>query len=158
MMINLRIGILTILVLTVGQVDAQDIVAKRKKEFNLVNGAAIQGYDSVAYFADGKAVSGKKELPFSYQGVTYLFLSIANRDLFKASPEKYEPVYGGWCAYAMGATGEKVEVDPETFKIIDGKLYLYYNKFFTNTLKTWNKDEKSLKEKADNNWPKFFKK
>ncbi|MCX8489550.1 MAG: YHS domain-containing protein [Cyclobacteriaceae bacterium] len=156
-MINFRIGILTILALIIGQVYSQDISAKRKKEFNLVNSEAIQGYDPVAYFAVGKALSGKKELSFSYEGATYHFSSITNRDLFKTTPEKYEPSYGGWCAYAMGATGEKVEVDPETFKIIDGKLYLYYNKFFTNTLKTWNKDEKSLKEKADSNWMKFFK-
>jgi YHS domain-containing protein len=157
-MINLRISTLSVLILFVGQVYAQDISTKRKKEFNVENGLAIQGYDPVAYFAAGKALHGKKEYSFSYQGVTYHFSSVTNRDLFKAAPEKYEPVYGGWCAYAMGATGDKVEVDPETFKIIDGKLYLYYNKFFTNTLKTWNKDEKSLKEKADNNWTKFFKK
>ncbi len=156
-MINLRISTLSVLILFVGQVYAQDISAKRKKEFNLENSVAIQGYDPVAYFATGKALAGKKELSSSYQGVTYLFSSVTNRDLFKATPEKYEPVYGGWCAYAMGATGQKVEVDPETFKIIDGKLYLYYNKFFTNTLKTWNKDEKSLKEKADINWLKIFK-
>jgi YHS domain-containing protein len=156
-MIDLRISTLSVLILFVGQVYAQEINAKRKKEFNLENSLAIQGYDPVAYFASAKALAGKKEFSFSYQGVTYYFSSITNRDLFKATPEKYEPVYGGWCAYAMGATGEKVEVDPETFKIIDGKLYLYYNKFFTNTLKTWNKDEKSLKEKADINWMKFFK-
>jgi YHS domain-containing protein len=157
-MINLRISTLSVLILFVGQVYAQDISTKRKNEFNVENGLAIQGYDPVGYFTTGKALEGKKELSFSYQGVTYYFSSTANRELFKATPEKYEPVYGGWCAYAMGATGEKVEVDPETFKIIDGKLYLYYNKLFTNTLKTWNKDEKSLKEKANNNWAKFFKK
>ncbi|NOS56898.1 MAG: YHS domain-containing protein [Cyclobacteriaceae bacterium] len=157
-MINLRIIALSVLILFVGQVYAQDISAKRKKEFNIENDLAIQGYDPVGYFTTGKALEGKKELSFSYQGVTYYFSSAANKELFKTTPEKYEPVYGGWCAYAMGATGEKVEVDPETFKIIDGKLCLYYNKLFTNTLKTWNRDEKSLKEKADNNWTKFFKK
>ena len=55
----------------------------------------------------------------------------------------------------MGASGEKVEVDPETFKIIDGKLYLFYNKIFNNTLKSWNKDEANLKQKADANWKKI---
>jgi len=85
---------------------------------------------------------------------SYRFASAANRDLFKASPARYQPQYGGWCAYAMGAKGEKVEVDPETFKIVDGKLYLFYNKFFNNTLKSWNKDEAGLKTKADVNWVK----
>lgn len=57
----------------------------------------------------------------------------------------------------MGSTGEKVEVDPETYKIIAGKLYLYYNHLFNNTLKTWNKNEKELKNKADANWQKIDK-
>ena len=74
----------------------------------------------------------------------------------KKNPLNYEPQYGGWCAYAMGKDGSKVEVDPETFKIIDGKLYLYYNKFFNNTLKSWNKDETNLKSRADLNWKKFY--
>ena len=73
-------------------------------------------------------------------------------------PEKYEPAYGGWCAYAMGNSSEKVEVDPETFKIIGGKLYLFYNFYFNNTLKSWNKNETGLKTKADGNWNKFISK
>jgi hypothetical protein len=82
----------------------------------------------------------------------YHFGSQANLDAFKAPPERYEPSYGGWCAYAMGATGEKVSINPETFKIIDDKLYLFYNQFFTNTLTSWNKDEASLHKKADAQW------
>ena len=76
---------------------------------------------------------------------------------FKKDPTKYEPQYGGWCAYAMGAKGEKVEINPETFKIVDGKLYLFYNRFFSNTLTDWNKDEAHLKKQADVNWQKTFK-
>jgi hypothetical protein len=74
---------------------------------------------------------------------------------FKANPEKYKPAYGGWCAYAMGENGEKVKVDPETYKIVDGKLYLFYNFWTTNTLDDWNKNEKKLKEAADRNWSKI---
>ena len=88
--------------------------------------------------------------------IHYYFSSSANKEVFKKSPAKFEPEYGGWCAYAMGAKGEKVEIDPETFKIIHGKLYLFYNRNFNNTLKTWNKDETSLKTKADTNWQKLF--
>jgi len=57
----------------------------------------------------------------------------------------------------MGESGEKVEVDPETHKIAEGKLYLFYNSFFNNTLPKWNKDEKNLKAKAERNWSKFYK-
>ena len=136
---------------------AQDAAPLRKKHFNLDNGIAIKGYDPVAYFTLNKAVKGSKELAVSHQGITYYFSSAANKETFKANPFKYEPEYGGWCAYAMGDSGEKVSVDPETFKIVNGKLYLFYNRFFTNTLKTWNKDEANLKKKADLNWPKLFR-
>jgi YHS domain-containing protein len=128
----------------------------RRKQFNLdKSGLAIDGYDPVAYFTMGKAVDGKKDITLDYQGATYRFATTADRDAFKASPAKYEPQYGGWCAYAMGASGEKVDIDPGTFKIVDGKLYLFYNRFFNNTLKTWNKDEMHLKTNADKNWMKF---
>ncbi len=129
---------------------------KRVKEFNLENKVAIQGYDPVAYFTQKKAVKGKSTFTSTYEGVTYNFSSQANKDLFLKKPTSYEPQYGGWCAFAMGDYGEKVEINPETFKIIDGKLYLYYNAFFNNTLKSWNKDETNLKKKADNNWKKFY--
>lgn len=130
--------------------------AKRTKEFNLEKGVAIQGYDPVAYFTQKKAVKGKSTLSSTYEGVTYNFSSQANKDAFVKSPTSYEPQYGGWCSYAMGATDEKVEIDPETFKIVDGKLNLFYNAYFNNTLKSWNKDETNLKRKADANWKKFI--
>jgi YHS domain-containing protein len=128
----------------------------RSSHFNVDDGIGIQGYDPVAYFA-GKAVEGKKEFSSTFEGVTYYFTSAANRDLFLKSPASYEPQYGGWCAYAMGASGEKVEVDPETFKVVDGKLFLFYNSLFNNTLPKWNDAEAQLKAKADKNWQVTFK-
>jgi YHS domain-containing protein len=135
-------------------VQAQE--AQRKREFNLDQGIAIDGYDPVAYFRMNKAVKGKKDFSVYYQGVTYRFSSAENKAEFLKNPSKYEPEYGGWCAYAMGYSGEKVSIDPETYKIINGKLYLFYNSFFNNTLKSWNKDESSLKVKADANWKKVY--
>ena len=135
---------------------AQDQSALRKKQFNLEDEVAIDGYDPVAYFKTNKAVKGKKELAVSHQGVTYYFSSADNKEDFKKNPSQYEPEYGGWCAYAMGAKGEKVNIDPETFKIINGKLYLFYNRYFNNTLKSWNKDETKLKPAADASWKKFY--
>lgn len=138
------------------QLHAQDATNLRKKQFNLDNGLAIDGYDPVAYFKQHKAVKGNKDLAVYDQGVTYYFSSQENKEDFKKNPAAYEPQYGGWCAYAMGAKGEKVSIDPETFKIINNKLYLFYNSFLNNTLKTWNKDENNLKVKADENWTKTF--
>jgi YHS domain-containing protein len=137
-------------------VSAQDATGIRKKHFNIADGIAIKGYDPVAYFTKNKAVKGNKENAVNYQGVVYYFSSVENKEAFKANPSKYEPEYGGWCAYAMGNSGEKVNIDPETFKIVNSKLYLFYNKYFTNTLTSWNKDEANLKRKADANWPKLL--
>ncbi|MBS1933633.1 MAG: YHS domain-containing protein [Bacteroidetes bacterium] len=135
---------------------AQDAPAVRKKNFNLSDGIGIKGYDPVAYFTQNKAVKGSKEMAVAFEGVTYYFSSAANKEEFKKNPAKYEPQYGGWCAYAMGKNGTKVEVDPETFKLIDGKLFLFYNQFFNNTLKSWNKDEANLHKSADANWQKLY--
>lgn len=131
--------------------------AKRIAQYNLENKVAVQGYDPVAYFKQNKAIKGKNNLTTSYMGVTYKFSSAENKDIFIKNPTAYEPQFGGWCAFAMGDSGDKVDVNPETFKIIDGKLYLFYNAFFNNTLKSWNKDEQNLKAKAENNWKKIYK-
>jgi YHS domain-containing protein len=149
---------LLVTLFTVSIASAQSQTDVRKKQFNLdKTGLAIEGYDPVAYFTQQKAVEGKKEIALTNDGVTYHFATTQDRDLFKANPAKYEPQDGGWCAYAMGATGEKVEIDPGTFKLVDGKLYVFYNKFFNNTKKSWNKDEANLKAKADANWTKVVR-
>ncbi|MFM2359474.1 MAG: hypothetical protein RLY16_1467 [Bacteroidota bacterium] len=128
----------------------------RSKHFNQENNIAIQGYDPVAYFTQNKAVKGNKSFAVVAEGLTYYFSSLANKNLFLKDFKSYEPQYGGWCAYAMGATGEKVEIDPETFKIVNGKLYLFYHSWVNNTLPKWNADESNLKTKADKNWQKTF--
>ncbi len=126
------------------------------KLFNLEDGVGLNGFDPVGYFNVGKAVKGRKEFSYFYDGITYYFASASDRDIFRLAPVKYLPQYGGWCAYAMGHDGTRVEVDPETFKIINGKLYLFYNKFFNNTLKSWNRDEPKLQAQADANWLKII--
>ena len=128
--------------------------ASRLKNFNLKSSLVLSGYDPVSYF-NSKPVEGKSQYRMLTSGVTYYFSSQTNLDKFKAAPDKYEPAYGGWCAYAMGESGEKVKVDPETYKIVDGKLYLFYNLWGNNTLTDWNKNEKALKSKADQNWRKI---
>jgi YHS domain-containing protein len=130
--------------------------AAGKSQYNVTsNHLAIEGYDPVSYFTDHAAVEGKKDFSYTYDGIVYHFISAQHLQAFKSNPKKYQPQYGGWCAYAMGASGEKVAVDPETFKVLDGKLYLFYNSFFNNTKKSWDKDEANLKHKADINWQKF---
>lgn len=148
---------ITILLISISStLFAQNNSSERVKQYNLEQQVAIQGYDPVGYFTQSKAIKGFPKINLSHLGVIYYFSSEATKKLFEANPQKYEPQYGGWCAYAMGSNAEKVEIDPKTFKILDGKLYLFYNAYWNNTLKSWNKDEKNLKIKADKNWLKFI--
>jgi YHS domain-containing protein len=130
--------------------------SSRALHFNLKKNLAVEGYDIVSYFSE-KPVEGSEKFNFTYNGVTYLFSTTSNLQKFKTNPGRYEPAYGGWCAYAMGETGEKVKIDPETFKIINGKLFLFYNFWGNNTLEDWNKAETTLKQSADSNWSKILK-
>ncbi|MEL6499597.1 MAG: YHS domain-containing (seleno)protein [Planctomycetota bacterium] len=115
---------------------------------------AIDGYDPVAYFAEGggKAKKGKKNITHTHKGVTYRFATAKNRDLFKASPDRYEPQYGGWCAWAM-SQGGKTEINPKSFIVKDDKLFLFYDGLFGDTKKDWKKgNHASLVTKADGEW------
>jgi len=157
--INMRSTILVFILIGIATIPvfSQDQSTIRKKHFNLSkSGLAIDGYDPVSYFKNNKPVTGKKEFAVNHQGATYHFSTAENKESFLKNPSAYEPQYGGWCAYAMGKNGDKVNVDPETFKIINGRLFLFYNKFFNNTLTSWNKDESNLKTKADANWQKTY--
>jgi YHS domain-containing protein len=134
---------------------AQD-VTQRTSHFNLNKSVALQGYDPVTYFSENKAIKGSKDVQVTHKGVTYYFSSSQSKASFEADPERYEPQYGGWCAYAMGTSGDKVKIDPETFKVVNGELFLFYNFYFNNTLKPWNKDEGELMSQADTNWNKII--
>lgn len=129
--------------------------ALRKKHINHINGLAISGYDPVAYFTESRAIKGKPEFQVTHKGITYYFSSVKHKELFLVKPNSYEPEYGGWCAFAMGDYGQKVKIDPETFKITNGKLYLFYNFLFNNTLTSWNKNETNLIKLGNYNWSKI---
>jgi YHS domain-containing protein len=125
------------------------------------NGIAIGGYDVAAYFESGMALKGNRQFAKQFNGVTYLFKSKENLQLFEANPLKYLPQYDGYCALAV-SYGKKISIDPETFKLIDGKLYLFYKGRTSNgtynSLETWNKSEPRLLKKADLAWPDVKKK
>ncbi len=132
------------------------VAAQASSNVNHEDGLAIGGYDPVGYFTDNKALEGEKTITSTHLGVKYYFSNSKNKDLFDKNPSKYLPAYGGWCAFAM-ANGEKVKIDPETFKVMDGKLYLFYNFYFNNTLTKWNKDEVNLRQQADQHWKQLSK-
>lgn len=112
---------------------------------------ALGGYDPVSYFNQDKPSKGDKELTAQHDGATYHFSSQENLDLFNSDPEKYAPAYGGYCAYAMGK-GYLADANPETYKIKDGKLLVFFNNFVVNTLNRWNRDEDNLYSSAEENW------
>ena len=111
-------------------------------------GLAAHGYDVVAYFRDGKPVIGSDAYAVAYEGGTYRFASQANLDAFKAEPAKYEPAYGGFCAYGV-ALGKKFDGDPRYWKIVDGRLYLNLN---GDIQAEWLKNIAGNVTKADTNW------
>lgn len=124
------------------------------KNYNTDDGYVVEGYDVVEYFND-KAIEGAQKYTFNHDGVKFKFSTEENLNKFKSDPKKYIPQYGGWCAYAIADSDKRVSIDPETFQILDGKLYLFYNAFFTNTLNSWNKEgPEKLRIKADENWGK----
>ncbi len=126
------------------------------KQYNVEKTVAISGYDPVAYFPEGggKPKEGDKKITFAHNGITYRFASKEHLELFKASPEKYEPAHGGWCTYAMGATGEKVEIDPESYVVANGRLFLFYKDIFTDTRKKFLAEQAKLTAAADTSWKK----
>ncbi|MEO0533718.1 MAG: YHS domain-containing (seleno)protein [Cyanobacteria bacterium P01_A01_bin.123] len=115
-------------------------------------GVALQGYDPVSYFTSNPT-AGNPQITSVYAGTTYYFISEENKTQFEADPERYLPEYGGFCAIAV-SEGKLVPVDPETYKITDGKLYLFYNGEFGNTKPQWEADEANRRADADAHWEK----
>lgn len=114
-------------------------------------GVAIGGYDPVAYFTMGRAVKGSDEFAHKWLGATWHFVSAEHRNLFTADPAKYAPQYGGYCSQAVAA-GDIGSVDPEAWRIVDGKLYLIFSKA---SLARWEQDIPGKIAKADANWPRI---
>lgn len=121
------------------------------------NKVAIGGYDVVSYFT-GEAKKGFESFSAQHKGITYYFHTKANRTTFKKSPESYLPQFGGYCAWGVGAKSAKFPIDPESYDIIDGKLYLFFNAPFNgeqfNTILDWNKRTTELHMAAHKNWGK----
>lgn len=113
---------------------------------------AIRGYDTVAYFTEGKPVKGSEKYSTEYNQADWLFSSQENLDLFLSDPEKYAPQYGGYCAYAV-SQNTTASIQPELFTIVNDKLYLNYSESINQK---WAADKQSFIEGADKNWPKLL--
>lgn len=144
---------LSLLLLAIGL--ALPVFAQTKTLLNLdKTGVAIQAYDPVAFFTDSKPVKGKPEFLAQHGGAIYYFASKEHRDLFKKDPAKYEPVFGGFCAFGV-SRNKLVEIDVDAFQIVDGRLLLQYSKGVRDD---FNKDTKGNLTKAESNWPALVEK
>jgi hypothetical protein len=123
------------------------------QKINVDGDTAVRGTDVVAYFTDGKAVAGSPQFTHRWNGAEWRFASAANRDTFAAAPEKYAPQYGGFCAWAV-SQNYTAPIDPEAWRIIDGKLYLNYSRVVQLR---WLLDTAGNIAKADTNWPSLGK-
>lgn len=112
-------------------------------------GVAIGGYDPVAYFVEMKPMKGRPEFQAEYQGSTFHFSTVANRDSFIASPDKFAPQYGGFCAFGM-AKEYKAVIDPDAFTVVGERLYLNYSETVRSR---WLSDIPGYIREADANWP-----
>lgn len=120
--------------------------------YNLDDGVALGGYDPISFFTEKKPKKGKSTIVTEFDGVKYQFSSEANKKTFDASPKKYQPAYGGWCATAT-AGGYKYPADPTNYVVTDGRLFVFYKGLFGNSKNPWVKDEPNHIKKADKNWP-----
>ncbi len=113
------------------------------------NSVILAGHDAVAYFTENKAVEGSAEFTVTYNDAIYRFSNAKNRDMFSATPAKYAPQYGGFCAYGM-TFGKKFEIDGKAFEIVDGKLFVNKN---LSVYKAWKKDIPTHITQANEQWP-----
>ena len=123
---------------------------------NLAQNLAVHGYDVVAYFS-GVAAVGDPALSAEHNGAVYYFASQENKEQFEGNPAQFVPAYGGWCAYAM-SEGKQFDIDPRSFKIVDGHLYLFYDGVGGRTIDVWNENEPTRMQQAEQIWRAILKK
>jgi hypothetical protein len=140
--------------LAAGMVMVSPLLAQNAQPpINMLAGGriAIHGYDPVAYLVDGGPRKGRPDLAFEHGGARWLFASEENRRRFEADPARYLPAYGGYCAYGV-AQGYLVKIDPEAWSVVDGRVYLNYDK---PVRESWLKDVPGFISTANANWPKL---
>ena len=118
------------------------------------SGVGIKGYDPVAYFTDNQPIKGSAQFQSDSNGVTYHFASARSKAVFDANPGKYEPQFGGFCAWAV-SQGYTAPIDPNAFQVVNGRLLLQYS---LSVRKQFSQDTEGNLRKADANWPAIVEK
>lgn len=136
---------LFLLILTIPSYSQKPLVYQSGKK-------AIKGYDAVAYHTQSTATKGSEEFQYEWEGATWDFSSQENLDLFKISPEKYAPEFGGYCAYAV-SQGYTYQSNPKVWSIVEGKLYLNYS---AKIKEKWENEQASYIKLGEKNWPEVL--
>jgi YHS domain-containing protein len=131
--------------------ETRPVLADESVNTGYFGGIAIMGYDPVAYFTDNRAVKGSEKYSYDWLGAPWHFASMEHKEMFTADPIKYAPQYGGYCAAEVVGGSVTVDIDPNAFKIIDGKLYLIYDKPHADDFAAHASEAVTA---ADANWPK----
>jgi YHS domain-containing protein len=151
-MLNRRLFLSAIAVSAVSALSTPAFAKKPSVYTGIVAGVGAGGYDVVSYFTDGAPKKGNAKFVANYNGAKWYFTSAEHMKTFQASPGKYAPAYGGYCAYAV-ANGVTAKGDPKLWKIVGGKLYLNLNKVAQSR---WNEDIPGNIASANQNWPKVL--
>lgn len=141
------VAALGVVVLAAAHMAAQSTMSQTT--YNSTRGVALDGYDVVAYFTEGRPVQGTPAFTHTWEQTTWRFASAARRDAFAAAPGKYAPRFGGFCAYGV-SRGYAVDIDPNAWTVVDGRLYLNYSK---SVQRTWDTDRATFIRRAEANWP-----
>lgn len=120
----------------------------------VADGLAIRGADPVAYFREGRPVTGDAAYETDWSGARWRFASESNRDAFRAAPERFAPRYGGFCAWAVAARGKLYSTQPQNWSVIGGKLYLNFN---DDIQRKWEADIPGFIARADMRWPDIIR-
>lgn len=131
---------------------ATTVLADSTVNTGYFGGVAIKGYDPVAYFTENRAMKGSEQYAYDWLGTPWHFVSAEHRDMFASDPVKFAPQYGGYCAGEVVGGSVTVDIDPEAFKIIDGKLYLIYDQ---SNAEDFAAHAAEYIPRADANWPKI---
>ena len=146
---KLKLVLIMCITLTVETGFGQSVMVNKE---NVAN----NGYDVVNYFTSNSAERGSSKYSVEYKNATYYFANSENLGMFNENPSKYLPQFDGYCAFAVAKMNQKVPVDPNTFRIDDGKLYLFYNDYWEgkpfNTIVPWLNNESQMEAMAKENW------
>jgi len=160
-----KLTLLFALVLTVTSLSISNAVFTGEKKTSEVRSAienynlddtriGLRGYSPVSYFEKGKAELGNKAFKVTFRGINYYFTNEAQSQKFLQNPGKYEPAFGGWCAFGMAVEG-RFRIDPEKFKIVNGRLHLFLNNIEVDARALWeNGNDEELTRKASAFWQK----